>query len=132
MARKVSQHRIFDLTVTLIVIAVVCSLRSVVFPAGDEAIPNVSTPIGQLLQTVQQRVPIFAALIWALSVIVAGLNAGRYGVRLSLYPAYTLMGISLFGVVATAVMTSSDYLPQGHLCSDHLAHKKRAALEYRG
>ena len=110
MVRKVSQHRIFDLTVTLIVIAVVCSLRSVVFPAGDEAIPNVSTPIGQLLQTVQQRVPIFAALIWALSVIVAGLNAGRYGVRLSLYPAYTLMGISLFGVVATAVMTSSDYL----------------------
>lgn len=110
MARKVSQHRIFDLTATLIVIAVVFSLRSYLFPVGDEAIPNVTTPLGHLLQTVQQQVPILAAVIWALSIIVAGLNAGRYGVRLSLYPAYTLMGISLFGVVATAVMVSSDYL----------------------
>ena len=110
MARKVSQHRIFDLTVTLIVVAVVCTLRSTIFPSGDEAIPNVSTPIGHLLQTVQLRIPVFAALIWALAIIVAGLNAGRYGVRLSLYPAYTLMGISLFGVVATAVMVSGDYL----------------------
>lgn len=110
MARKVSQHRIFDLTVTLIVVVVVCTLRSTIFPSGDEAIPNVSTPIGHLLQTVQLRIPVFAALIWALAIIVAGLNAGRYGVRLSLYPAYTLMGISLFGVVATAVMVSGDYL----------------------
>ena len=108
--RKVSQHRIFDLTATLIVIAVIFTLRSSFFPAGDETIPNVSTPIGHLLQTVQQRVPILSAVIWALSIIVAGLNAGRYGVRLSLYPAYTLMGISLFGVVATGVMTSGDYL----------------------
>ncbi|MBE6221330.1 MAG: hypothetical protein E7127_06820 [Rikenellaceae bacterium] len=110
MAKRVSQHRIFDLTVTLIVIAILCTLRSALLPVGDEAIPNVSTPIGHLLQTVQQQVPFLAAIIWALSIIVAGLNAGRYGVRLSLYPAYTLMGITLFGVVATAVMTSSDYL----------------------
>lgn len=110
MAKKVSQHRIFDLTATLIIIAVIFTLRSYLFSAGDEAIPNVSTPLGHLLQIVQRQVPILSAVIWALSIIVAGLNAGRYGVRLSLYPAYTLMGISLFGVVATSVMVSGDYL----------------------
>lgn len=110
MARRVSQHRIFDLTVTLIIIAVVCTLRSSMFPAGDEAIANVTTPIGALLQTMQHKVPFLSAVIWCLSLIVAALSAGRYGVRLSLYPAYTLMGISLFGVVAASVMVSADYL----------------------
>lgn len=108
--RRVSQHRIFDLTATLVVIAVITTLRSAFFPAGDEAIPNITTPIGHLLQTVQGKTPVLSAIIWALAVIVAGLNAGRYGVRLSLYPAYTLMGISLFGVVASAVMISGEYL----------------------
>jgi hypothetical protein len=80
--RRVSQHRIFDLTATLVVIAVITTLRSAFFPAGDEAIPNITTPIGHLLQTVQSKTPVLSAIIWALAVIVAGLNAGRYGVRL--------------------------------------------------
>ncbi|MBR2008156.1 MAG: hypothetical protein IKA01_09320 [Alistipes sp.] len=110
MARRVAQHRIFDLAATLLLIAVVTTLRSSLLPHSDEAIANVATPLGQWLQFTEDRIPILSVIIWALSLVIAGLNVGRYGIRLSLYPAYTLMAIPVFGVVAAAIMCSNDYL----------------------
>ena len=43
-------------------------------------------------------------------IFIAGINTGRYGVKYSLYPAYTLMAIPVFGIVAAGVMVSHDYL----------------------
>lgn len=110
MARRVAQHRIFDLAATLLVIAVVTTLRSLLLPHSDEAVANISTPLGEWLLFAEERIPTLSAIIWALALVVAGLNAGRYGIRHSLYPAYTLMGIPVFGVVAAGVMVSGDYL----------------------
>ena len=110
MARRVAQHRIFDLAATLLIISVVTTLRSSLLPHSDEAITNVATPLGEWLMFAEERIPILSVIIWGLSLIVAGLNIGRYGVRLSLYPAYTLMAIPIFGVVAAGVMCSGDYL----------------------
>lgn len=111
MAKKqIAQHRVFDLTLLLLVIATFTTLRSIFFPSGDESIPNVVTPIGAWLQQLQNFIPGFSALIWGAFVVVAGLSVGRSGVRFSLYPAYTLMGIPIFGVVASCVMLSGDYL----------------------
>ena len=93
MARRVAQHRIFDLAATLLIISVVTTLRSSLLPHSDEAIANVATPLGEWLMFAEERIPILSVIIWGLSLIVAGLNVGRYGVRLSLYPAYTLMAI---------------------------------------
>lgn len=108
--RRVVQHRIFDLAATLLIIAVVTALRSSLLPHSDEAIANVATPLGEWLQFAEERLPVLSVIIWALSLVVASLNAGRYGIRLSLYPAYTLMAIPVFGVVAAGVMCSGDYL----------------------
>ncbi len=114
MARKkVPQHRILDLAATLFLIVVVTTLRSYLLPAGDEAIPNTPTPLGSLLQGVQQSLPLLSAVAWSLMLMFAGLDAGRYGPRFSLYPAYTLMAIPIFGVVAGAVMVSGEYLISG-------------------
>lgn len=110
MARRVVQHRIFDLAATLLLIAVVTTLRSSLMPQSDEVIANVATPLGTWLQFAQERIPVLSVIIWALALVVAGLNAGRYGVRLSLYPAYTLMAIPIFGTIAAGVMVSGDYL----------------------
>ena len=114
MARKkVPQHRILDLAATLFIIVVVTTLRSYLLPAGGEATPSNPTPVGSLLQGVQQSLPILSALAWSLLLMFAGLDAGRYGPRFSLYPAYTLMAIPIFGVVAGAVMVSGEYLVSG-------------------
>ena len=114
MARKkVIQHRILDLSATLLVLVVVTTLRSYLLPAGGETIANTPTPLGSLLQGVQQSLPMLSAVAWALMLMFAGLDAGRYGPRFSLYPAYTLMAIPIFGVVAGAVMVSGEYLLTG-------------------
>jgi len=111
MAKKRAiQHRIFEVTVTLFVIAAVTTLRSVFAPAAGETIPNVAAPIGAILQGLQARFPLWSAAIWCSTLFLAGLNAGRYGVKYSLYPAYTLMSIPLLGVAAAAITVSSDYL----------------------
>ena len=114
MARKkIVQHRILDLTATLFVIVVIATLRSKFFPVGGEAIPNTPTPIGSLLQTLQQSFPALSTIAWALMLMFAGLDAGRYGPKFSLYPAYTLMAIPVFGVMAGMVMVSGEYLLSG-------------------
>lgn len=114
MARKkIVQHRILDLATTLFIIVVVTTLRASLFPAGDESIPNTPTPIGALLQTLQQSLPVLSTLAWAAMLGFAGLDAGRYGPKFSLYPAYTLMAIPIFGVMAGAVMVSGEYLLSG-------------------
>ncbi len=114
MARKqIVQHRILDLATTLFVIVVITTLRSALFSAGDESIPNTPTPIGSLLQGLQQSLPTLCIIAWALMLMFAGLDAGRYGPKFSLYPAYTLMAIPVFGITAGAVMVSGEYLLSG-------------------
>ncbi|MBQ1958314.1 MAG: hypothetical protein II353_05580, partial [Alistipes sp.] len=109
-AKYAVQHRGFDLTLTLLLIALVTTLRSLYFPSGDESIANVATPIGAWLQHLQGMIPTLSALIWGAFILMAGMSVGRYGVRYSLYPAYTLMAIPIFGAVATCVMVSKDYM----------------------
>ncbi len=109
-AKRVTQHRILDLGATLILIAIVSTLRATLLPAGDEVVANTATPIGILLQNLQERIPTLAAVVWTLCVIFAGLSVGRYAAKYSIYPAYTLMAIPILGVMAAAVMVSGDYL----------------------
>ena len=108
--RKIVQHRILDLSATLFVIVLIATLRSAFFPVGDEAIANIATPVGSLLQSLQQRIPTLSIFVWGVLLMFAGLDAGRYGPKFSLYPAYTLMAIPVFGIVAGAVMVSGEYL----------------------
>lgn len=109
-AKKVVQHRIFDLAATLFLIVILSSLRAALLPVGDESVVNTPTPLGILLQNLQVRIPALAAVIWAIVVCFAGLSVGRYAAKYSIYPAYTLMAIPILGVMATAVMTSGDFL----------------------
>lgn len=109
-AKKVVRHRILDLAATLLVIAIVTTLRSALLPAGDETIPNTYTPIGELLQSLQGSVPTLSTIIWGVLLFFAALDVGRFGPKFSLYPAYTLMAIPIFGVLAGGVMVSGDYL----------------------
>lgn len=99
-----------DVVVTMLVIAAVAVARSVVAPTDGESVRNVATPLGVWLQGLQQEMPLFAAVVWGVMMLVVGVNAGRYGVKYSLYPAYTLMAIPVFGIVAAGVMVSRDYL----------------------
>ena len=114
MARKrVVQHRILDLTATLFIIVVITTLRAALMPSGDESIPNIITPIGNILQHLQESMPTLSVLVWGVTLMFAALDAGRYGPKFTLYPAYTLMAIPIFGVVAGAVMVSGEYLLTG-------------------
>ncbi len=108
--RRAIHHRIFEVAATLLAIAVVTTSRSLFAPLADEMLPNVAAPIGTLLQGVQARFPLWSAVAWAVTLFVAGLNTGRYGVKYSLYPAYTLMSIPLSGAVAATITVSGDYL----------------------
>ena len=72
--------------------------------------PNTATPIGELLQSLQGSLPTLSAIVWGVMLFIAALDAGRFGPKYSIYPAYTLMAIPLFGVLAGGVMVSSDYL----------------------
>ena len=99
-----------DVVVTLMAITAIAAVRSQVAPVQGEAVANVATPLGGMLQRSQLDMPILAVGIWAMVVFAAGVNAGRYGVKYSLYPAYTLMAIPLFGLVAAGVLVSRDYL----------------------
>ena len=108
--RRAIHHRIFEVAATLFVTVVVTTLRSVFAPAPDELVPNAAAPIGAVLQEIQAQFPLWSAAIWAVTLFLAGLNAGRYGVKYSLYPAYTLMSIPLLGVAAAAITVSGDYL----------------------
>ncbi len=108
--KRVTQHRIFDLAITLFVIAIAATLRAAFCPVGDETIANTPTPIGILLQNLQASIPSLSAVIWCIVVMYAGLSVGRYAAKYSIYPAYTLMAIPILGVMATAVIVSGDYL----------------------
>ena len=110
MGRKVVQHRIFDLSVTLIIVVTLSTLRSVFMPVGDEAIVNTPTPVGILLQNMQSNMPMLSAVVWWVSLLFAGFSVGRYAAKYSIYPAYTLMAIPVFAVLASAVIVSGDYL----------------------
>lgn len=110
MGRKVVQHRIFDLTLLLIFIAVVTTLRTAFWPSESESVMNVATPIGNVLQSWQAHIPIISAIVWAVVLFIVGLSVGRQGVRYSIYPAYTLMGIPIFAVVSSAIVGTTDYL----------------------
>ena len=109
-AKRVVRHRILDLAATLFVIAVITTLRSALMPAGDETMPNTLTPIGELLQSLQSSMPTLSIVMWGIALFIAALDAGRFGPKYSLYPAYTLMAIPIFGILAGGVMVSSDYL----------------------
>ncbi len=107
---KVVQHRIFDLTLLLLVIAIATSLRLSLWPAPAEVVENVVAPIGEVLQSWQARMPVLSVIVWVIALMVIGLGLGRLGVRYSIYPAYTLMAIPLFGITACAIVGSSDFL----------------------
>lgn len=109
-AKRVVRHRILDLAATIFVIAIITTLRSALLPTGDETMPNTPTPVGELLQSLQGTMPTLAAILWGITLFIAALDAGRFGPKYSLYPAYTLMAIPIFGVIAGGVMVSSDYL----------------------
>lgn len=110
MGRKVVQHRIFDLALLLLVVAVVTTLRTSLWASDSESMVNIATPIGGVLQHWQVHIPALSAVVWAVVLFAIGLGVGRLGVRYSIYPAYTLMGIPLFGVVASCIVGSTDYL----------------------
>lgn len=99
-----------DVVVTLMAITAIAAVRSQVAPVQGEDVPNIVTPLGGLLQRSQLDMPILAVVIWGMVIFAVGVNAGRYGVKYSLYPAYTLMAIPLFGLVAAGVLVSRDYL----------------------
>ena len=109
-AKRVTQHRIFDLAITLFIIAILSTLRAKLLPVGDESIANTPTPIGIWLQNLQEKIPTLSAIVWCISVMFAGLSIGRHAAKYSIYPAYTLMAIPILGVMAAAVIVSGDYL----------------------
>lgn len=109
MGKRVVQHRIFDLAVTLLLIAVATTLRSALWPTTSELAANIATPIGGLLQNWQTDMKFVAAVVWCVTLFLVGLSVGRQGVRYSIYPAYTLMGIPVFGILAGAVVATNDY-----------------------
>ena len=109
-AKRVTQHRIFDLAITLSLIAIVSTLRAKLLPVGDESIVNTPTPIGLMLQNLQDRIPTLSAIVWCISVMFAGLSVGRHAAKYSIYPAYTLMAIPILGVMAAGVIVSGDFL----------------------
>lgn len=99
-----------DVVLTILVIVAIAAVRSFVAPTGGECVRNVAVPLGILLQGLEQRMPVLSLVVWAVMIFIAGINTGRYGVKYSLYPAYTLMAIPVFGIVAAGVMVSHDYL----------------------
>ena len=109
-AKRVVRHRILDLAATIFVIAIVTTLRAALLPTGDETVPNTITPIGELLQSLQGSIPTLSVIVWGIALFIAALDAGRFGPKYSLYPAYTLMAIPVFGILAGGVMVSSDFL----------------------
>ncbi len=110
MGRKVVQHRIFDLALLLLVVAVVATLRTYFWSSESESVANIAAPIGDILQHWQAHIPVLSAVVWAVALFIFGLGVGRLGVRYSIYPAYTLMGIPVFAVVASCVVGTTDYL----------------------
>ena len=99
-----------DVVLTILVITAIAAMRSFMAPTGGECVRNVAVPLGVLLQGLEQRMPVLSLVVWAVVIFIAGINTGRYGVKYSLYPAYTLMAIPVFGIVAAGVMVSHDYL----------------------
>lgn len=95
---------------TLLVVVVVTSLRAALLPAGDEMVPNTETPIGVYLQSLQGSLPTLSIFIWAFALLIGGLDAGRFSSRFSIFPAYTLMAIPIFGLVAGGVMVSGELI----------------------
>lgn len=95
---------------TLLVVVVVTSLRAALLPAGDEMVPNTETPIGVYLQSLQGSLPTLSIFIWAFALLIGGLDAGRFSSRFSIFPAYTLMAIPIFGLVAGGVMVSGEFI----------------------
>lgn len=110
MGRKVVQHRIFDLALLLIVVAIATTLRVSLWPTASEAVVNIPTPIGGLLQLWQEHIPVLSAVVWAVVLFIVGLGVGRLGVRYSIYPAYTIMGIPVFAIVAATIVGSVEHL----------------------
>lgn len=110
MGKRVIQHRIFDLSVTLLIIAIVTTVRVALWPTESESIANITTPIGAFLHQWQDSLPVISAFVWCVTLFIVGLGIGRQGVRYSIYPAYTLMGIPVFGILASAVVGSDAFL----------------------
>ena len=77
MGKKIVQHRIFDLAVTLIFISVMATLRLAFWPTASEAVGNVATPIGGILQHWQQSVPVIPSILWCVLLFIVGLGLGR-------------------------------------------------------
>lgn len=110
VAKSAATHNIVPITLTLIVLVIMASLRGAIAPVEAEMVTNISTPVGSLLQQAGRHIPILSTIAWMITVIYSGLCIGRCGIRYSIYPAYTVIGIPILGVVAACIMMSHDML----------------------
>ena len=110
VARSVATHNLLPITLTLILLAIVSALRGAIAPVEAETIANIPTPVGALLQRAGASIPVLSTIAWIISVIYSGLCIGRCGIRFSIYPAYTIIGIPILGIVASCVMMSHEML----------------------
>lgn len=110
MAKASAAHNIVPITLTLIFVVIITTLRGAIAPTEAEMVQNVATPIGSLLQRLAASVPTISSIAWTIAVIYSGLCIGRCGVRFSIYPTYTVLGIPILGIVATGIMISNNML----------------------
>jgi hypothetical protein len=91
-------------------VALVTTLRATLYPIQSELIDNIATPLGSYLQAWGAQFPTISAIVWCITVIYGGMTIGRCGIRYSIYPAYTVIGMPIFGIIATGVMASHQML----------------------
>lgn len=110
MAKSASQHNIVPITLTLVILTLLTTLRGVFAPLVSELIPAVATPLGSLLQQLGSKMPFWSYVIWLCTLIYSGMSLGRCGIRFSIFPAYTVIGIPIFGIIASGILMSHEML----------------------
>lgn len=91
-------------------LTLITTLRAAIYPTQSELVSNIATPIGGYLQAWGAQLPTLSAIVWGITVIYGGMAIGRCGIRYSIYPAYTVIGIPIFGIIATGIMASHQML----------------------
>lgn len=109
MAKSVS-HNIVPITLALFVITLLATIRAAVAPTEPELVNNVATPLGSLLNRANAASTLLGTVAWAIMVIYSAMAIGQCAIRYSLYPAYTVIGIPIFGIIATAILVSHQML----------------------
>ncbi len=71
---------------------------------------EIGTPLGSLLRQFQDSYPLWAKLIAAAMLFVAGISTGRLAIRYALYPVNTSLAIPLYGLVSCGILLGGNYL----------------------